>query len=174
MWRTPSDRTRHANFTHDLFSGFSYFLRGPLTALHYLLHWGHSMAVCFCFKWTWFVSQASREVIILNRYVSQALFSWTQRPLNNSFSTAVSLTARSTFYTLHGIWRSQSGLFEEYFATCLHAGVLLGLFILRPWKWRRYVPPKRRLTLNGLQGVISLKIVLFIFYTTSKGSFLRN
>jgi hypothetical protein len=38
---------------------------------------------------------------------------------------------------------------------------LLNLF-LRPWRWRRYVPPKRRLTLNGLHCVISQKIVLFI------------
>jgi hypothetical protein len=27
-------------------------------------------------------------------------------------------------------------------ATCLHAGFLLNLFF-RPWKWRRYIPPKR-------------------------------
>jgi hypothetical protein len=31
----------------------------------------------------------------------------------------------------------------------------------RPWRWRRYVPPKRRLTLNGLHGVISQKVALF-------------
>jgi hypothetical protein len=30
---------------------------------------------------------------------------------------------------------------------------------LRPWRWRRYVPPKRRLTFNGLHGVTSQKIV---------------
>jgi hypothetical protein len=33
--------------------------------------------------------------------------------------------------------------------------------IPRPWRWRRYVLPKRRLTFNGLQD-ISQKIVLFI------------
>jgi hypothetical protein len=33
--------------------------------------------------------------------------------------------------------------------------------IFRPWSWRRYVPPKRRLTLNGLDGVITQKMVLF-------------
>jgi hypothetical protein len=38
---------------------------------------------------------------------------------------------------------------------------LLNLF-LRPWRWRRYVPPKRRLTLNGLHNVISQKLLLFI------------
>jgi hypothetical protein len=36
-------------------------------------------------------------------------------------------------------------------ATCFHGGLLLSL----------YVPPKRRLTLNGLQGVIPQKMVLF-------------
>jgi hypothetical protein len=46
-------------------------------------------------------------------------------------------------------------------ATCLLAGFLLNLF-LRPWRWRRYVPPKRRLTLNGLHGAISQKLILFI------------
>jgi hypothetical protein len=33
------------------------------------------------------------------------------------------------------------------------------LLILRPWTWRRRVPPKRRLTFNGLHSVISQKIV---------------
>jgi hypothetical protein len=41
------------------------------------------------------------------------------------------------------------------------AGFLLSLFSL-PWRWRRYVPPKRQLTFNGLHGVISQKTVLFI------------
>jgi hypothetical protein len=45
-------------------------------------------------------------------------------------------------------------------ATCLLASFLLNLF-LRPWRWRWYVPPKRRLTLNGLHGVISHKLILF-------------
>jgi hypothetical protein len=38
--------------------------------------------------------------------------------------------------------------------------VLLKLF-LRPWRWRRYVPPKRRLHLNRLHGVTSQKMILF-------------
>jgi hypothetical protein len=45
------------------------------------------------------------------------------------------------------------------FATCLFAGFLLNSF-LRPWRWRRYVPPKRRVTLNGLHGVISQTIAV--------------
>jgi hypothetical protein len=32
----------------------------------------------------------------------------------------------------------------------------------RPWRWRRYVPPRLRLTLNGLHGVISQKLVFFM------------
>jgi hypothetical protein len=38
---------------------------------------------------------------------------------------------------------------------------LLKLF-LRPWRWRRYVPPKRRLQLNRLHDVTSQKTILFI------------
>jgi hypothetical protein len=36
---------------------------------------------------------------------------------------------------------------------CLLGGFLQNLF-LRPWRWRRYIPPKRGFTLNGLHGVI--------------------
>jgi hypothetical protein len=42
----------------------------------------------------------------------------------------------------------------------LLAGFLLSLF-LQPWRWIRYVLPKHRLTLNGLHGVISQKMILF-------------
>jgi hypothetical protein len=38
---------------------------------------------------------------------------------------------------------------------------LLKLF-LRPWRWRRYVPPKRRLQLNRRHGITSQKMILFI------------
>jgi hypothetical protein len=38
----------------------------------------------------------------------------------------------------------------------------LARLILRPWRWRRHVLPKRRLTFNGLHGVISQKIRFFI------------
>jgi hypothetical protein len=34
--------------------------------------------------------------------------------------------------------------------------------VFRPWRWRRCVPPKRQFIFNGLHGVISQKIVLFI------------
>jgi hypothetical protein len=35
--------------------------------------------------------------------------------------------------------------------------------ILQSWRWKRRVPPKHILTLNGLHSVISLKTKLFIF-----------
>jgi hypothetical protein len=42
-------------------------------------------------------------------------------------------------------------------AIYFHAGILLGLL----WRWKRYVPSKRRQTFNGPQGVISQKTVVF-------------
>jgi hypothetical protein len=38
---------------------------------------------------------------------------------------------------------------------------------IRPWKWKRYIPPKGRLTFNGLHGVISQKTVLFHILVSS-------
>jgi hypothetical protein len=43
--------------------------------------------------------------------------------------------------------------------------LFLPRLIFRPWRWRLYVSPKRRLTLNGLHGVISQKIVLSKYYS---------
>jgi hypothetical protein len=45
-------------------------------------------------------------------------------------------------------------------ATCFMLGSCW--LILRPWRRKRHVPPKRWLNLNGLNGVISQTIVLFI------------
>jgi hypothetical protein len=50
---------------------------------------------------------------------------------------------------------------ESRLATCFHAGILLGLFDPEDGG---DVSPKRRLTFNGLHGVISPKILLFITY----------
>jgi hypothetical protein len=57
--------------------------------------------------------------------------------------------------------------FEEIY--CLHlqtvscrlyTGFLLDF--LQSWRWRRYFPAKRRLTISGLHGVISQKAELFL------------
>jgi hypothetical protein len=44
----------------------------------------------------------------------------------------------------------------------LLSGWFLAWLIILSWTWRRYVPLKRRLTFNGLHGVISQKIALFM------------
>jgi hypothetical protein len=54
------------------------------------------------------------------------------------------------------IWGFHSGGSEEWLACSL-----LCWTILRPWRWRRYVPPKRRVPLNALHGVIYQKKILF-------------
>jgi hypothetical protein len=51
---------------------------------------------------------------------------------------------------------------EEHIACHLLSRWFLAQLIFRPWRRRRYVPRKRRLTLNGLHCVISQKMVLFI------------
>jgi hypothetical protein len=38
-------------------------------------------------------------------------------------------------------------------------------WLIQPPRWRRYVPPKRRLTFNRLNGVIFQEIVFFITTT---------
>jgi hypothetical protein len=67
-----------------------------------------------------------------------------------------------------GIWRRvvhwvSTDVSDENIACHLLACwfFLLNLF-LRPWRWRRYVPPKRRLKPNGLHGGISQKMIIFI------------
>jgi hypothetical protein len=58
-----------------------------------------------------------------------------------------------------GMWRrvvcwDATDVLEEHIASIWN--------FLRPWRWRRYVPPKRRLHLNRLHGVTSQKMILFI------------
>jgi hypothetical protein len=58
----------------------------------------------------------------------------------------------------------------EQAGLCLHTGLachllsrrFLARIILRCWRWRRYVAPKRRLNFNWLHDVISQKSVVFI------------
>jgi hypothetical protein len=50
----------------------------------------------------------------------------------------------------------------------------LAELIFVPWKWRRYVPRRRRLTLNGLHGLISQKMMLFENYLLKNVANLLN
>jgi hypothetical protein len=40
----------------------------------------------------------------------------------------------------------------------------LAWLVLRPWRLWLHVPPNRRLTFNGLHGILSQKIELFNFF----------
>jgi hypothetical protein len=51
---------------------------------------------------------------------------------------------------------------EEIISASKQVLVLAELF-LKPWRWRRYVPPKLRLQLSRLHGVISQKMILFMY-----------
>jgi hypothetical protein len=46
----------------------------------------------------------------------------------------------------------------------LHSRWYLALFIVLPWRWRRYISPKHRLTFNGLHGDISRAMVALNLY----------
>jgi hypothetical protein len=63
-------------------------------------------------------------------------------------------------------WNS-TDVSEEHVASILlyllpASRCFLACLIIRPWIWRRHIPPKRRLNFNRLHGVIQQKIDLFI------------
>jgi hypothetical protein len=64
--------------------------------------------------------------------------------------------------TSRRIWGSHTSGYEEQRLCFPHDFTLVfARLILRPWIWRQNVPPKRRLTFNGLHGFISQKTVSF-------------
>jgi hypothetical protein len=62
------------------------------------------------------------------------------------------------------ISRDYTALYSIRNYYCLSPALTLvfARLIFPSWRWRRYVPPKRRLILNGLHGVISQKLVIFM------------
>jgi hypothetical protein len=59
---------------------------------------------------------------------------------------------------------------EEICERLLLSRRFLAWFILPYWRWRRYVPPKLRLTFKGIHGAISQKIrTLYQYITTAAG-----
>jgi hypothetical protein len=51
---------------------------------------------------------------------------------------------------------------EEHIASIFRVEEISSARNQQASRWRRYVPPKRRLTLNGLHDVVSEKLILFI------------
>jgi hypothetical protein len=62
---------------------------------------------------------------------------------------------------------------EKNFKICFILGSsasFISWHILRPYRWKRHVHPKRRLNFNGLHGVISQKIGIFRRYLAQCGT----
>jgi hypothetical protein len=113
------------------------------------------------FKWSCFhtVTQLTNARLeVLKAVVIKSTILWDITPCSPlSVNLRFGGTYRFHFQGKKIIWtRNQR---ESMLQAC-HAGFLLSLFF-RPWRWRRYIPPKRRLTLNGLHGAISQRMVLF-------------
>jgi hypothetical protein len=56
-----------------------------------------------------------------------------------------------------------SGIWRRVVSSVCHlpSSCFLGWLILRPWRWKRYIPSKQLLTFNGLHGVLAHKIEFF-------------
>jgi hypothetical protein len=87
---------------------------------------------------------------------------------------------------MHSSWRPDEATYQSIIRTILcyvefkvltadvtknSACHLIAWLILRHWWWRRHVPPKRRLTFNGLQGVISQTMEFSLVYAHSQERF---
>jgi hypothetical protein len=109
--------------------------------------------------------QREREIVIpsLTRSSWASSTFWgviSHNPNNSIFNVAFEvLTAvvmkSSVFWD---IMPCSQALFSSWF---------LARLILRPWRWRRYVTPKRQLTFSGLHGVVSQKNSTLQFYLLS-------
>jgi hypothetical protein len=62
---------------------------------------------------------------------------------------------RSNLVTMSGTYRYKDLTSTFNFASFFASRPFLASFILRSWRWKWNVPPKRRLTYDGLHSVIS-------------------
>jgi hypothetical protein len=119
-----------------------------LRSIHKYLQLWIWYAIKFCFSVKFFRTAHHVGVFeVLTAVVMKSSVFWDITPrsplkVNRRFGEA---------YRLH-IQSSACHLISRWF---------LARLILLPWRWRRHVPPKRWLTFNELNGVISQKIVLF-------------
>jgi hypothetical protein len=85
------------------------------------------------------------------------------------------------------VWYSETSVdfqrttWQTELATCFHSKSLSYITVLRLWRWRRYVFPKRQLTFSGLLGKqrssppFSLFFLMLFFDSEDGGNlFLRN
>jgi hypothetical protein len=92
---------------------------------------------------------------VLTAVVMKSTIFWDITPcspltVNRSFGGTYRLHVQGRKNKLNLFFRPSSGSKNNLF--------------FRPWRWKRYVPPRRPLTLNGLHGVISQNIVLITDY----------
>jgi hypothetical protein len=85
------------------------------------------------------------EGIVLSSGISQHVVHWKSTDVSEEHITS--------------IFRNQH---EAELCLLPASGCFIAWLTLGPWRWRWYVTPKRRLTFNGIYGVISQKIGLFI------------
>jgi hypothetical protein len=111
---------------------------------------GHGNEPSECIKDDEFIDQLSDYKLIKNLYDWRFSQRWLRRVSSS------------------GIWRCvvrwvSTDVSEDHISSIFRVEEISSAetFIL-PWRWMRYVPPKRRLKLNGLHDVISQSTVLFI------------
>jgi hypothetical protein len=102
----------------------------------------------------WFSNCAPQEVARCAANIMKVYFKNEKKPICIEIYYIHDFYLYSKFkiyITICRIWGFHSGGYEEYH--------LLGY---DAWRWRRYFPPKRRLQLNRLYGLITQKMILFI------------
>jgi hypothetical protein len=111
------------------------------------------------FPSSWFCQWFSFEFFCLMKNIHKSKVTWT-----NSWSQFF-ITHFLKIIPVPGVTWTTSLTLKIFtlHSTChLLSHWFLAWLILRPWRWRLYVPLKHRLTFNRLHGVISQKIVLSI------------
>jgi hypothetical protein len=96
--------------------------------------------------------------------VTQHLGSFNKRKLNfNELQTPWHRVLFGKFVVVQLVKIFSVGF--EVFTAVVMKSIWFLLNLFRPWRWRRYVPPKRRVQLNWLHGVISQEMILFKIFS---------
>jgi hypothetical protein len=136
--------------------------RFKLNGLHGVI--SHKMILPAGFRWTYFFHPEDGGDMFLRNvgwnstgYMTLYLTRWYRLPVfAELISSTLKMEAICSSKTSVETQRTTRRHIPQDDTTCRF---LLNLF-LPPWRWRRYVPPKRRLKLNGLHGVIFQMLLL--------------